>query len=39
MRKRVIPTRPRGASDFDQGWLDLERVASVEVTSEDGAHH
>lgn len=37
MRKRkVTPTRqvnPR----LDQGWLDLESVASVEITSEDSA--
>ncbi len=35
MRKRIIPTRPEDAGD---GWLDLERVAEVEITSEDPDH-
>jgi hypothetical protein len=36
MRKRILEThlaKPRGESD--QGWLDLEQIATVEVTSED----
>ena len=36
MRKRIVEThfaKPRGESD--QGWLDLEQIATVEVTSED----
>jgi hypothetical protein len=36
MRKRIVETHlanPRGESD--QGWLDLEQIATVEVTSED----
>jgi hypothetical protein len=34
MRKRVIRA-PQFAPVGDQGWLDLSKVASVEVTSED----
>lgn len=36
MRKRIVasqPAQPRGESD--QGWLDLEQIATIEVTSED----
>jgi hypothetical protein len=36
MRKRIVethPAKPRGESD--PGWLDLEQIATVEVTSED----
>jgi hypothetical protein len=36
MRKRIVashPAQPRGESD--QGWLDLEQIATVEVTSEE----
>jgi len=36
MRKRIVasqPAQPRGESD--QAWLDLEQIATVEVTSED----
>ncbi|MGH9621023.1 MAG: carbohydrate-binding protein [Bryobacteraceae bacterium] len=36
MRKRIVEThlaKPRG--EPDQGWLDLEQIATVEVTSED----
>src|SRR5437763_13688386 len=36
MRKRIVEThlaKPFGASD--QGWLNLEQIATVEVTSED----
>jgi hypothetical protein len=35
MRKRLIPPIPHDVSHPDKGWLDLERVAVVEVTSED----
>ena len=35
MRKRVITPIPHGAPFFDQGWLDVGKAASVEVTSED----
>ena len=36
MRKRIVETqlaKPR--SESDQAWLDLEQIATVEVTSED----
>ena len=36
MRKRII-ARPLHTSPPEQGWLDLERIASVEITSEDYA--
>jgi hypothetical protein len=36
MRKRIVDTSPtRGQSKPVRGWLDLEHIASVEVTSED----
>jgi hypothetical protein len=35
MRKRVITPIPQDAPSLGEGWLDLDRVASVEVTSED----
>jgi hypothetical protein len=35
MRKRVItPTPQKSIQLHDEGWMDLDRVASVEVTSE-----
>lgn len=34
VRKRVIGEQPSG----DRAWLDLERLANVEITSEDPAH-
>lgn len=34
MRKQVIRV-PQIAAAWDQGWLDLEKAASVEVSSED----
>jgi len=34
MRKRVIQV-PQVAAAWDQGWLDLNKAASVEVSSED----
>jgi hypothetical protein len=34
MRKRLILETPRSARPADQAWLNVERVASVEVTSE-----
>ena len=37
MRKRVIRTAPMEAEISEQGWLDLEGLAQVEVTSEDEA--
>ncbi len=40
MRKRIIPTAQQRehAHIPDADWLDLERLAEVEVTSEDPAH-
>jgi hypothetical protein len=38
MRKRVVSSVARGAPLADGDWLDLERLAQVEVTSEDAAH-
>ena len=34
MRKYIIGHGPREVSATEKGWLDLERVAQVEVTSE-----
>jgi hypothetical protein len=36
MRKRII-TRALHAAATEEGWLDLEKTASVEITSEDDA--
>jgi hypothetical protein len=36
MRKRII-TRPPQSPPPEQGWIDLESIASVEVTSENNA--
>ncbi len=38
MRKRIIEHGPRDNAAAEQGWLDLERLARVEITSEDAAH-
>lgn len=38
MRKRVIGEGSQQSPPLDQGWLDLESLALVEITSEDGAH-
>ena len=38
MRKRTITQSSKELSPADQDWLDLERVAQVEITSEDAAH-
>jgi len=35
MRKRLITPHPHDAPFLDEGWLDLEGAAVVEVTSED----
>jgi hypothetical protein len=37
MRKTVAPRRTP-ADSKDEGWLDLDRLARVELTSEDPAH-
>jgi hypothetical protein len=38
MRKRIICQNPQDASPIVQIWLDLLRLAQVEVTSEDAVH-
>ena len=35
MRKRLITPIPQDAAAHDEGWLDLDRAAMVEVTSEE----
>jgi hypothetical protein len=37
MRKRILASTLRPPLPLEQGWLDLERIASVEITSEDNA--
>jgi hypothetical protein len=34
MRKRLFTATPQGLRPTDEGWLDLDRAALVEVTSE-----
>ena len=38
MRKRIIDRSSKEPSSADQNWLDLERLARVEITSEDEGH-
>ena len=38
MRKRIITEGSPQSSDPEPDWLDLERLAQVEVTSEEAAH-
>jgi hypothetical protein len=35
MRKRIIGQGPREVAAAEPGWLDIERLAQVEITSED----
>ena len=35
MRKRLITQTPQDASPLDEGWLNLDHVAAVEVKSEE----
>jgi hypothetical protein len=35
MRKRIIGQGPREVATAEPGWLDLDRLAQVEITSED----
>jgi hypothetical protein len=35
MRKRVVAPISQQAPAWDEGWLNLDNLASVEVTSED----
>jgi hypothetical protein len=38
MRKRIIHQNPQNVTSVDQSWIDLQRLAQVELTSEDAAH-
>lgn len=38
MRKQIINKESQDASQADQGWLDLQQLAQVELTSEDADH-
>jgi hypothetical protein len=38
MRKRIITPTSQVAPHLDKGWLNLDRAAVVEVTSEDKEH-
>lgn len=38
MRKQIINQGAEGVSSADKNWLDLEGLAQVEVSSEEGAH-
>lgn len=35
MRKQLFTPTPQGGRPTDEGWLDLDRAASVDVTSEE----
>jgi len=38
MRKRIVNQEPQHVAPVDQGWLDLQSLAQVELTSEDAAY-
>jgi hypothetical protein len=38
MRKRIINQEPLNVASVDDGWLDLQSLAQVELTSEDAAN-
>jgi hypothetical protein len=38
MQKRIIPQAADAQQPIEQRWLDLERLAQIEITSEDPAH-
>jgi hypothetical protein len=38
MRKRIMNQDPQNVSPVDQRWLDLQRLAQVELTSEEAAY-
>jgi len=38
MRKRIMDQEPQNVVAVDQGWLDLQSMAQVELTSEDAAN-
>lgn len=35
MRKRIVSQGPRDIAAAEPGWMDIERLAEVEITSED----
>ncbi len=38
MRKRIVDRSPKEPTSADHAWLDLERLAKVEITSEEKGH-
>ena len=38
MRKQTINRSPKEPASGDHAWLDLERLAKVEITSEEAGH-
>ena len=38
MHKRIIGRKPQDDSRVEQSWIDLQRLAQVELTSEDAAY-
>jgi hypothetical protein len=38
MRKRIVNYNAQRSSPVDEGWLDLEKLAQVEVSSEEAQH-
>jgi hypothetical protein len=38
MHKRIIGRKPQNDSRIEQSWIDLQRLAQVELTSEDAAY-
>ena len=38
MRKRIVNQDPQNDAAVDRGWLDLQGLAQVELTSEDAAY-
>jgi hypothetical protein len=38
MRKRITNHDPKDVAPVDQSWLDLQRLAQVELTSEDAEY-
>lgn len=38
MRKRILGAEKHITANQDQGWLDLEQIAEVEISSEDSAN-
>lgn len=38
MRKRLVAPAQQDTASSDQNWLDVEKLAEVEISSEDAAH-